>query len=280
LIVAHTIFANMKYLIALLMVLFVTNTSTAQYYSEKEQKKHIEKVKRSLTKGKNIRSLDTLFASGKPYCIMKATKSGFLEPMAFSLSPLKNSGQEEIFLEMFSIGTGSTTVWFWDMAFVRQGQKIQFQNGTMDLENTVVDYKLFTDSSLNIDGMKKLVLMKGVPRIALPPTPSNPNYSNNPTLVNRDRNGLIQIFGEKVQQSGVQIGIVAETSVAVGGKILNQYTITSNAGELIGIAKNHGVGNNEWELVTSKDNKEHAISSNLGQGKNDVVKYLVEHLYL
>ena len=242
--------------------------------SGKELAKHAEKVAKSRDKSKNLVSLDTLFASGKPYCLMVGSKKILGGYGAYSVRPLGMPEHEVIYLEMECEGTGSTAVWYWNMVFVDQGQKIRFRNGTMDLENTIVDYNLINETGLNIAGMNKLILLKGGK------TSTQPAPIQNNRLVDRNRNGMIQIFGNSIQQSGVQIGTITKAVKAESGGVITHYTISLPSGEIIATAKNSGATDHVWLIVTAKDNNSNTINSSLGNDEKDIVKYLVDQLYL
>lgn len=252
----------------------VTITAVFAQPSAKDLAKHIEKVAKSRDKGKNLVSLDTLFASGKPYCIMKGSKKILGGYGAYSVRPLAAPDNEEIYMEMESEGVGASAVWFWNMVFVNQGQKLRFRNGELDLENTLVDYNLITETGLNIAGMNKLILLKGG-RQATQPAPVQGNR-----LVERNRNGMIQVFGERIQQSGVHIGNITKTVKAESGGVITHYSISLPTGEIIATARNHGATDHEWDITTAKDNNLHTVSSSLGNDEKDMVKFLVERLYL
>lgn len=254
---------------------FLLNTLVfAQSYTSKEIEKHNEKVKKSAEKSKNLVSLDTLFASGKPYCLMIGSKKILGGFGAYSVRPLGNIEFEAIYLEMECEGTGSTAVWYWNMIFVQQGQKIRFRNGTMDLENTIVDYNLLNETGVNLTGMNKLVLLKG--------NKTNPYLApiQGGQLVERNRNGMIQIFGMNIQQSGMLIGTIFKESKAESGGIITYITIKLPSGEIIATAKNSGATDHAWQIVTAKDHNNVSISSSIGEDEKDIVKYLVEQLYL
>lgn len=246
----------------------------AQEPTEKELKKHQELVKKSLEKSRNIVSLDTLFASGKPYCIMKGMKKFLGSYGAYSLRPIGNPDLEEIYLESETEGTGSSAVYYWNMVFVNHAQKIRFQKGSLDLENTIVEYDLFNNTSLNIPGMNKLVLLKGGV------VGTQPAATNKDNLVKRDRTGMVQIIGESIKQSGAVIGTIKKVDKAENGEIITYYTISLPNGELVGTAKNGGVANYDWQIITAKDNQTHSVNSKIGQCETDIVKYLIEHLYI
>jgi hypothetical protein len=258
----------------LLAILILSTTQSYAQASSKELEKHKERVAKSRDKSKNLVSLDTLFASGKPYCIMIGSKKILGGYGAYSIRPLGNPENEVIYLELEVEGAGSTAIWFWNMIFVNQGQKIRFRNGTMDLENTIVDYNLLNETGINIPSMNKLVILKG----DKPLTQPAPVQSNR--LVERNRNGMIQIFGTSIQQSGVQIGIITKEIKAESGGVITHYTISLPSGEIIATAKNSGATDHVWQIVMAKDNSNNTISSSLGNDERDIVKYLVEQLYL
>jgi hypothetical protein len=139
---------------------------------------------------------------------------------------------------------------------------------------------LFTDSSLNVVGMNKLVLLKGGPRVSMPPVPGNAPGSSNPALVNRNRNAMVQVFGDNIMQGGITIGSITQISATDAGKLFYQITIKLPTGELIATAKTESVTDHNWYIITAKDNKEHIVSSSLGADKEDIAKYLVDKLYL
>ncbi len=262
----------MRLLIFTILCLFLIQANAQP--SDKELAKHAEKVAKSKDKSKNLVSLDTLFASGKPYCLMIGSKKILGGFGAYSVRPLGMPEHESIYLEMECEGSGSTAIWYWNMIFVDQGQKIRFRNGTMDLENTIVDYNLLSETGINISGMNKLVLLKG----DKPMTQPAPVQSNR--LVDRNRNGIIQIFGNSIQQSGVQIGTITKEVKAESGGVITHYTINLPSGEVIATAKNSGATDHVWQIVMAKDNTNSTISSSLGNDEKDIVKYLVEQLYL
>ncbi len=262
----------MKYCILILSA-FLINQASAQEPSAKDLEKHKEKVLKSKEKSKNIVSLDTLFASGKPYCIMKGSKKFLGSYSAYSLRAINNPEFEEIYLESETVGTGSAAVYFWNMLFVNQGQKIRFQKGTLDLENTIVEYDLFNQGGLNIAGMNKLVLLKGGSNTTAQTTQKK-------ELVNRNRNGMVQVFGENIQQSGVQIGMIKKENKAENGAVITYYTITLPNGELIATAKNSGISDYNWQLTVAKDNSQHTVNSSIGVSETDIAKFLVDRLYL
>lgn len=247
--------------------------------SAKDLEKHREKVQKSLEKGKNIRSLDTLFASGKPYCIMKGLKKGIGGPIEYTIRPLKRPDREEVYMLMSAEGTGASAIWYWDMVFVNLGQKIRFQNGTLDPENTLVEYELFNDSGLNAAGVNKLVLLKGGQQGA-GAVPAPAAAGNGPELVQRNRGGMIQVFGERINQGGVHVGNITSVTSAVNGGIITRYTITTPAGALVATAQNNGATDHNWTIVTAKDNRSQQVNSTLAHDAVDIARYLVEALYL
>jgi hypothetical protein len=258
----------------LLMTLLAGSSVAIAQPSAKDLAKHAEKVTKSREKGKNLVSLDTLFASGKPYCIMKGSKKILGGYGAYSVRPLGAPDNEEIYMEIESEGVGSTAVWFWNMVFINQGQKLRFRNGTLDLENTLVEYNLITETGLNVAGMNKLILLKGDKRTTQP----SPVQNNN--LVDRNRSGMIQVFGEKIQQSGVMIGLITKNVTAESGGVITRYSISLPTGEIVATARNHGATDHEWEITTAKDNKLHTLSSSIGHDEKDLAKFLVDLLYL
>jgi len=249
-------------------------TICAQEHSAKELEKHAERVTRSREKSKNLLSLDTLFASGKPYCIMKGSKKFMGSYGAYSIRPIGNPDNEEIYIESETEGAGSSAVYYWNMVFVNQGAKLRFKKGTLDIENSIVEYDLFNESGLNISGMNKLVLLKGGT------ISTQSNSFDKPDLIARNRNGMVQIFGNTIKQSGVHVGNIKKEEKAENGAIITYYTITLPDGTLIATAKNTGIADYNWQIVVAKDNTRHTISSSIGSNETDLAKFLIDHLYL
>lgn len=263
----------MKTHLILLTLLFPFALS-AQERTAKELEKHAEKVKKSKDKTKNLVSLDTLFASGKPYCLMIGSKKILGGYGAYSVRPLGNPNTEEIYIELEMVGSGSTAAHYWNIIFVNQAQKIRCKNTEIDLENTIVDYDLFNNTGLNITNVTKLVLLKGGSSSA-PVATADKNK-----LVDRNRNGLVNVVGTSINQSGTLIGNIKKEDKAENGAVITHYTITLPNGELIATAKNTGIGDYNWQIIVAKDNTSHTVNSSIGKSEEDIAKYLVEHLYL
>lgn len=248
----------------------------AQELSEKEIKKHNEKVTKSREKGKNLQSLDTLFASGKPYCIMKPVKKVGFAWGEYSIRPLRIN-EEVMYLNLIGEGPAGSTTYFWDLSFLEHGKKIRFAQEE-DMEDLIVKYDLLNDSALNISGMNKLLLVKGESPINA--SGIKPKTTNAPTLTERNRNGMIMVMGNKILQSNVHIGNISSETVTEKGSMFKQMTITFTDGNLVAVAKNGGITDHNWNLTTAKDNETHSIRSSLGKDDNDVIKYLIDNLYL
>lgn len=263
----------MKTQLILLSLLFPLALS-AQERTPKELEKHAEKVKKSKDKSKNLVSLDTLFASGKPYCLMIGSKKFLSSYGAYSVRPLGNPATEEIYIESEIVGSGSTAIHYWNIIFTNQAQKIRINKTEIDLENTIVDYDLFNNTGLNVANVTKLVLLKGGSSAA-PATTTDKNK-----LVDRNRNGAVIVSGAAIKQSGTIIGNIKKEDKAENGAVITHYTITLPNAELIATAKNTGIGDYNWQIIVAKDNTTHTVNSSIGKSEEDIAKYLVEHLYL
>jgi hypothetical protein len=62
--------------------------------------------------------------------------------------------------------------------------------------------------------------------------------------------------------------------------VITHFTINLPSGEVIATAKNSGATDHVWLIVTAKDNNSNTINSSLGNDEKDIVKYLVDQLYL
>jgi hypothetical protein len=126
--------------------------------------------------------------------------------------------------------------------------------------------------------MNKLLLVRGGIPVEIPAIPVIVPAQGN-GHVERNRSGMIQIFGNQIMQGGVHIGNVKKESSS-GRGLIYEITVTQISGNLVAVARNQGITDHEWSVITAKDNVEHSISSSLGKDEEDVVKYLIEKLYL
>jgi len=179
-------------------------------------------------------------------------------------------------------------------------------NVTRDLAMFLVEYEALTKEGLNQAGEDKIVSLFSNPPLPqtstgnsqyIPVEPnSNSNSSNNNnnnnnnsnnnnywgTLVERNRQATVYVFGDKIQQDFKTVGFIEDKSRTLNGEILVTYTIRNHQNTLLGEAtvKLNGT---QIQLTTFKDNQLHQINSQEGFGRSDIKKaialYLNERYY-
>lgn len=110
---------------------------------------------------------------------------------------------------------------------------------------------------------------------------SNTGGSIGYNMVDRDRNKIVQIFGETIRQDFTDIGNISKKTSYTNGQSNTEYTISLPDGQLVATAKFIGMNSLRAEIITAKDNKRHSISctSSINREK-EVAQYLIRLLYL
>lgn len=247
--------------------------------SDKELEKHIKAVEKSRLKKKALASLDTFFYAGEPQSIHKTIEKGlFGMVISYSLHALET--QEELVLVNFlNIGDSKTAVYVHDLVFPAQGIKLRLENNQDPLE-LMGKYAILEPTQVNTQNLNKMLLILGKPTINLSTSQTPATTTNKAPLVERNRNGMVQILGSKILQGGVEIGSINKENLARDGKIITHIQINYTNGQVAAVAKNQGITNHDWNITTAHDNKTHTLSSSIGKDEEDIVKTLISLLYL
>jgi len=268
----------MKQIFALLLGLIVASSLQAQRApTPKELQKHQNRVNNSLRRGTVLVSMDTIFKSGVPYCLSKPLGRGILGVTQYSISPLM--GQEEIHVQLVSEGVGSAAVHFWDLSFLQRGQKLRIPRAE-NFSRLIVEYGLFNENAIIPEAVDRLFLIKMPPSVIAPGAAINGPGVAVDQRVARNQNGNIHISGQQIRQSGVVIGNVLQETVNNPGDMHHRITVRYTNGNVVAVARNGGITDNEWFITIMADNRQFSVSSTTGRGMLDVVTRLVELQYL
>jgi hypothetical protein len=268
----------MKLKNALLMGALFLSVGLFAQATDKELDKHYKAVEKSRAKKKGIASLDTFFYAGEPQSLHKTLEKGlFGMVLSYSLHALETD-QELVLVNFNNIGDSKTAEYVHDVIFPAQGVKLRLENSQNPLD-LLGKYAVLEPTQINTQNLNKMLLVLGQPTINL----SNPQATqptNKAQLVERNRNGMIQIIGNRILQGGVEIGTLSKENQAGDGKIITHIQIKHANGQLAAVAKNQGVTSHEWTLTTASDNKVHTLNSSIGKDEEDIVKTLISLLYL
>lgn len=270
----------MKKYFFIILCCFVAIYADAQTKSEKIMKKHLEKVAKSKEKGTVVLSLDTIFKSGVPYAILKDKKEFFrvVEYNLFSLN-----GTELAYIPFECVD--KTTDCYYTFVFLDSGKKGEIKPSfSFDIEEVIVENNLVNDTTLNAKAVDIFVL-KHPQKLGLEKR-NNQSASNNTDgiryeMVERDRDAMIQIFGERIEQGFKRIGTVKKTTWSADGKIGDLLSFYLPNGFKIAEAKQEDVTSDKYRIVTLKDNKFHYIDiDNIAATKEEIAKLLIDKYYL
>lgn len=260
-----------------IIFLFLNIVFYAKAQDSKEQKKHKEKIEKSFKKQSAEVSLDTLFYKGLPNCIYKITDKSFIGPNEISVFSLKNN-IECFKIKMMSVGEGSATVytWKWVVTLPNNNTVIDTKFGEMPYD-LIAKYKVMNDSSINENGLKTFVSMEAIDKTVKVQI-VQPNAK--PLLVERNRTASIIIINESIKQDNQQIGVIKSSTKTQNGNMTEVYFIYNMQNVLIATAENEAFMGHHWHVVTASNNQMGHINSSSLEDKNDIVKYLIENLYL
>jgi len=270
---------NMKKYFLYCLLCLQTSISFCQNHSEKELKKHADKIANSKEKNSVVLSLDTIFNAGNPYAILKTEKS-FLTKN-YKLFSLK--GVELAYLRFSTIETKNINYYAFLFFDLNKTAEVEMYIG-INIPKIIVENNLVNDSTLNISSVNKF-LMK-FPQQYSQQTKTTVDITEDATkyaTVERDRKAMLQFFGSEIQQDFKVIGTVKETSNITGGKIYKVFTFKLPNGITIAEAtQNDGdINNNSYKIVTIKNNLIANISINrFGADLEELTKFLIERYYL
>jgi hypothetical protein len=266
-----------------LVLLLVFCAANAQV-SEKDMKKHLEKVAKSKEEGNVAWSLDTIFNAGKPYAIMKAKKRGLISDyslFSFTGKELVNMVNETVEDPTSNTGQKSYTAFL----FLQSGKRGELQVGIgMKVERIVVEYDLVKDNEINPAGENKF-LMRYPPKFSNKPQSAtvvivNNNVAGNYTTVDRNRSASISLLGTELKQDFKTIGSVSKSNSSSNGEMIYTVSFFLPNGIKVAEATGKGVNCKEWSVVTMKDNQSHNVTTTFSQQEEQIAKFLSDSHYL
>lgn len=267
--------------LSILCLLLMISRSFAQS-DEKVIKKHLSKIEKSKSGQKVEISLDTLFHNGMAWCIYDEGEKLLGNVLDITIKDL--AGNEVIWAKMV---TGeeinrADVVTAYELTFVQSNNKALFVNVLGNsLSRELVKYNVFENGNFNPLAEYKFINFNPFKTGLINNGNGSGNIPQNQNvLIERNRNQMIQIFGKEIKQDFKLIGYLSESRQSAGGKMVISFTITLPNGTLVANARNEDAFSHTWQIITSKDNKAHTVTSSLGNDNKDVVTYLVKMLYL
>ncbi len=269
----------MKTLLSLSLVFFF-GAAFAQELSEKELKKHAEKIQRSKEKKSVVVSLDTIFNSGVRYAVLKK-KNG--DHSLFSIT-----GKELLFItsEWVHGANGQEDVCYTLFTFMGSGQKAEYPcNALENQSKMIVDNDFVKDNDINAEAERKF-LLKYPQKLSNASAPqivaliTSGTSGNSYQTVERNRNAGILVMGSEIKQDFKQIATYKKSSKAANGAIMETLSFYLPDGTLAAEATGEGVNAKQWRVVTMKDNGVHNVSTGFSKEAEDIAKYLSGRYYL
>jgi hypothetical protein len=272
-----------------LLLAFLTSAfASAQWYPDKEASAHMKAVQESKEKKSVLWDMDTVYASGVPYCIIVEMSNGFLQPHNYSVRSLQN--QELIYVTYQIYYTESYPDWFqvtkhqgvttdeystieyytWSFA---DNQKVE-SPADKKVYKMVVENNLIQGNDLNDEEETKFIALNA---ITFSQDREGTDLSR---LLNTKRTSGISIAGDSVMQDKVLIGKVKIVQGNEYGAAIRIMMIYLPDGTMIAEGKSYGSNSVKWMLVTKKDNQMRIITVSANDGILDVVKYLINGNYL
>lgn len=261
----------------LVFILFSVNNIIAQV-SEKEMKKHLERVAESKEKENVIVSLDTIFNGGTAYAILKEKKVNL--QTEYTLSSL--SGKELMYIQTESIDdakSASGKTYYKAFIFAGSGSRGEIVMGGK-VEKVIVEYDLVKDSIINPEGEKKFLLK------------NPPKYSNKPqqvvlvttaqyNTITRNRTMPIFVSHSEIKQDNKVVGTFTKSTNMNYGKSTTIIAIFLPDGTKVAESTADGQNPKSFSTVTLKDNRTHSVNTTTyGNEVKDIAKYLTDLQYL
>lgn len=256
-------------------------SAQAQQPSEKELKKHKEKIAQSKEKCAAVLSLDTIYNCGTAYAVLKSKK----EMLVTNYTLFSLSGKELADIPWECVdkpGTDDRDCYY-AFLFLQSGKRAEVENYLgLKVEKLIVECDLVKDNDINPAGENKF-LMKYPPKFS--------QQQNNPTVivinnssttttgssdiyqtVDRNRSATIYVFGEEIKQDFKVIGSAKKSQKTISFYLPN--------GTKVAEATSENYNDTQWKIVTMKDNKVHQASTAFGSEIKDLAKYLSGLYYL
>lgn len=194
------------------------------------------------------------------------------------------------------IPTGEDNAYY-EIQFV-QSNRIAYKapgrfNITRDLAIFLVEYEALTKEGFSTAGEDKIMsLFSNPPTLPVTNTPSqyvpvetnpnnitpsNPNNDTHTDFVDRNRQAMVFVSGNKIQQDSKTIGNIEDKSQAIGGEIVITYIIKNHLNVTVGEASTK-MNSKEVRLITFKDNQIHNITTPNGYIRSDTKRSIAQYL--
>ncbi|CAN5328531.1 hypothetical protein BH09BAC5_BH09BAC5_17340 [soil metagenome] len=276
-----------NYLVIIALLIF--GVSQAQV-SEKEIKKHLEKVAKSKVDGSVVRSLDTIYNAGIPYAVLKSKKK--MMATDFTLFSLNGKELVDIPYECVNNAASSSGSDCYNaFLFLQSGKRGEVQlEMWVKIEELIVENDLVKDNDVNPAGENKF-LMKYPPKFSNKAQNTTVVIVNNGgtgsttqstsyATVDRNRSAAISLYGEELKQDFKTIGTAKKVSSPENGKLFYIISFYLPDGTKIAEAKGEGFNATEWRVVTMKDNQSRSVTTTSNQQEKQIAKYLSDLFYL
>lgn len=265
-------------------VLLLIFCSANAQVSEKDMKKHSEKVAKSKAEGSVVRSLDTIFNAGTPYAILKEKKK--MLAANYTLFSLNGKELANMPYECIDDPNGSSKqTCYHAFLFLQSGKRGEMIIGIgTKIERVIVEFDLVKDNDINPAGENKFV-MNHPPKYSNKPQNTtviivNNGVPGNYTTVERNRSGSINLYGTELKQDFKTIGTVTKSNSSSNGEMLYTVSYFLPNGTKIAEATGEGINCKSWRVVTMKDNQSHTITTTFSQQEEQIAKFLSDRYYL
>ncbi|MDQ3108662.1 MAG: hypothetical protein M3R17_02110 [Bacteroidota bacterium] len=266
-----------------LVLLLIFCSANAQV-SEKDMKKHLEKVAKSKAEGSVVRSLDTIFNAGIPYAILKDKKV----MLASDYTLFSLNGKELVDMPYQCIddaNSASNQTCYHAFLFLQSGKRAEIIIGLgMKIERIIVEFDLVKNNDINPAGENKFV-MRYPPKYSNKPQNTtvviiNNGVPGNYATVERNRSGGVNLYGTELKQDFKTIGTVTKSNSSSNGEMIYTVSYFLPNGIKIAEATGRGINCKEWRVVTMKDNQSHTITTTFSQQEEQIAKFLSDSYYL
>lgn len=248
--------------------------------SDKDWKKHLSKVEKSREKQGVEVSLDTLFYKGEPYCLFVEGKKMLGNVLDVTVKDLSGNDQMWCVLKTGTELFHPEITTAYEITFSQSESKSLYVNVIgNNLAKEIVKNGLFVQGIFQPEMERKFIAMNA-PLQAIGDPGSDRNSGISYKMVERNRNAMVQVFGNAIKQDFVVIGNIKESQINSQGNILTRYTISLASGAVIAIAENEGINGHHWEVITMQDHKMHHVHSEIGKDQIDIINHLIKMLYL
>ena len=233
---------------------------------------------------------DIILVDGKPYLDISKNNDGYKVTYK-----IKTLDQKIIILASATYGdeNENNNDSHFELTFVETNEKAYLNAVLMGMGKQIAkelhSNNVITGNNINNEGKKIFLMLHGKnPKNNRDEfntnntnNSSNNNNSNNNNLVQRDRNGLIFIFGDKIEQDSKTIGTTTDESVAIQGGIRHTYKFYLPNGTMIAEATYTALDSDECTIITLKDNRKHRITAKrTAESPKNIVQMLIRDYYL